>query len=263
MKEKKTQTALITGATSGIGLELAKQLGNNGYDLVIVAQDRQKLEATKRLLESTGITVATITQDLAQENAAQYVCDQLAVKKIEIDVLVNNAGFGDFGPFDESDWKKINDMMHLNIITLTHLTRLLLPGMRTRRHGKILNVASTAAFRAGPLMSVYYASKAFVLSFSEGIGEELEGSGVTVTALCPGATASGFQKASQMEHSALVKGRTLASAKEVAAYGYRAMEQGKRVAIHGWSNKFLIFLTRLLPRRFSARVIRFLQRAVQ
>ncbi|MEN9342066.1 MAG: hypothetical protein RIQ54_322 [Candidatus Parcubacteria bacterium] len=257
-------TVLITGASSGIGFEFAKLFARDHDHVIMVSQDADRLGKAAEIIAQTYHTTPTvIVADLSQEHSAIALYQKIASYNLTVDILVNNAGFGDFSLFHESQWEKINAMMHLNMVTLTHLAHLFLPQMIARKHGSILNVASTAAFRPGPLMSVYYATKAFVLLFSEGIAEEVRGTGVSVTTLCPGATTTGFQAASHLEHSALIAGRQLAHPADVAAYGYWALRNKKGTVIHGVSNKFLIFLTRLLPRRLSARIIRFMQRVVQ
>ena len=244
------KTALITGASNGIGLELAKVHASKGDHLVLVARSKSKLEALKTELENQfKIKVLIIEKDLSAPNAAKEVYEQTSKANIQIDYLINNAGFGDFGMFYETDWNKESEMIQLNITTLTHFTKLYLQDMVKRKSGKIMNVASTAAFQSGPTMAVYYATKAYVLSFSEAIDNEVRDKGVTVTTLCPGATESGFQAAAAMEESALVKGKKLPTSKEVAEYGYKAMMQGKTVAIHGFMNAVMANAVRFLPRR--------------
>lgn len=253
-------TALITGASNGIGLELAKVHASKGGDLVLVARNISKLGALKIELESQyKIKVYIIGKDLAQDNAAYEVYQETTAEKIQIDYLINNAGFGDFGMFVETDWIKELQMINLNITTLTHLTKLYLKDMVARRKGKIMNVASTAAFQSGPTMAVYYATKAFVLSFSEAIDNEVRDNGVTVTTLCPGATESGFQAAASMEESSLVKGKKLPTSKEVANYGYKAMMSGKTVAIHGLMNWIMATSVRFTPRALVVKITRKIQ----
>jgi uncharacterized protein len=253
-------TALITGASNGIGLELAKQFAANGHDVVLVARSEGKLrELAAQLGQQYGIRAHVLAKDLADYHTAPVVFDWCKAEGITVDFLVNNAGFGDFGFFAESDWAKQEQMINLNITTLTYLTHLFLPGMVQRKRGKVLNVASTASFQPGPTMSVYYATKAFVLHFSEAIANELQGSGVTVTALCPGATESGFQQAAAMEDSKLVKGKKLPTSAEVAAYGYKAMQNGTVVAIHGLLNKLLTFSIRFSPRWMVRKIVRTMQ----
>ena len=253
-------TALITGASNGIGLELAKVHASKGDNLVLVARNLSKLDELKVELEKQyKISVYTIGLDLSKPNAAQEVYDETIRQKIQVDYLINNAGFGDFGMFVETDWNKELQMINLNITTLTQFTKLYLKDMVQRRSGKIMNVASTAAFQSGPTMAVYYATKAYVLSFSEAIANEVSDKGVTITTLCPGATESGFQAAAAMEESALVKGRTLPTSKEVAEYGYKAMMKGKTVAIHGLMNYIMANSVRFLPRAIVVKVTRKIQ----
>ncbi|MBU3715211.1 MAG: SDR family oxidoreductase [Ferruginibacter sp.] len=254
------ETALITGASGGIGLELARIHASRGGNLVLVARSLSKLDEIKQELEEKySVRVHTIGKDLAADQAAQEVYDETCRLQISIDYLINNAGYGDFGMFVDSDWNKIQGMINLNITALTHLTRLYLQDMVTRRKGKIMNVASTAAFQSGPTMAVYYATKAYVLSFSEAIDNEVRDKGVTVTTLCPGATESGFQVAAAMEESALVKGKKLPTSHEVALYGYSAMLKGKTIAIHGFMNQLLANSVRFLPRAIVVKVTRQMQ----
>jgi short-subunit dehydrogenase len=250
------QTALITGASGGIGLELAKLFAKDGRDLVLAARSGDKLTQIANELSKQGIRVQVLAKDLSDYNTAKEIFDYCNNNSIQIDYLVNNAGFGDFGMFYESNWEKQEQMINLNITALTHLCRLFLPEMVKRKFGRIMNVASTAAFQPGPTMSVYYASKAYVLHFSEAIANELEKTGVTVTALCPGATESGFQAAAAMEKSRLVKGRKLPTSEEVAAFGYRAMMKGKTVAVPGLGNKLLGIGYRFFPRNWVVKVSR-------
>lgn len=252
-------TALITGASSGIGLELAKQFAQHGHDVVLTARNEQALQQLKQELEKQyAVSVEVIVLDLSAPNAAQVLFDTCHHKNLTITYLVNNAGFGHFGLFAQSNWEKQHQMIELNITALTQLTHLFLPQL-IQQKGKILNVASTAAFQPGPTMAVYYATKAFVLHFSEALSNELKPTGVTVTALCPGATESGFQKAAVMEESKLVKGRKLPSSADVAVYGYKAFMNGKVVAIHGWLNYLMAQSIRFTPRSLVLKVVRFIQ----
>src|SRR5215471_9240341 len=212
----KPTTALITGASSGIGLELAKIFAREKNNLVIVARSEDKLrELASVIQQQYAVQVFVLAKDLGNYNAAKEIFDYCTQNNIQIDYLVNNAGFGDFGFFVESNWQKQEQMINVNIMTLTYLTRLFLPDMVKRSSGRILNLASTAAFQPGPTMSVYYATKAYVLSFTEAISNELAGTGVTATALCPGATESGFKEASALEGSRLVTNKKLPASKEV------------------------------------------------
>jgi uncharacterized protein len=241
-------TALVTGASGGIGEALARGLAARGHDLVLVARTEAKLRALADELAAThGARTSVLAVDLAAPQAVASIVEQLAGRRI--DVLVNNAGFGDFGPFTEADPAKISQMVQLNVATLTDLTRALLPAMVAANAGRVLNVASTAAFMPGPLMAVYYATKAYVLSFSEAVNEELRGIGVTVTALCPGPVATGFQQGADMATSKLVKGKQLMTADECAALALKGMQRGKPVVVTGAMNKLQAFSPRLMPRR--------------
>jgi uncharacterized protein len=253
-------TVLITGASNGIGLELAKVHASKGGDLVLVARNKTKLDELKSELESQyKVSVYTIGKDLSANNSAQEVYDETTKQNIQIDYLINNAGFGDFGMFVETEWNKELQMINLNITTLTQFTKLYLQDMVKRGSGKIMNVASTAAFQSGPTMAVYYATKAYVLSFSEAVDNEVSDKGVTVTTLCPGATESGFQAAAAMEESNLVKGKKLPTSKEVAEYGYASMMKGKTVAIHGMINWIMANSVRFTPRALVVKLTRKIQ----
>ncbi len=250
-------TALITGASNGIGLELAKVHASKGDNLVLVARNKARLDELKSELEKNyKIKVHTIGKDLSLDNAALEVYNETKVQGIAIDYLINNAAFGNFGMFAESDCDNQLKMINLNITCLTQFTHLYLNDMVKRKSGKIMNVASTAAFQPGPTMAVYFATKAYVLSFSEAIANEVKEHNITVTALCPGATESGFQAAASMEESSLVKGKKLPSSKEVAIYGYKSMMKGTTVAIHGMINFILANSARITPRNIMTMVAR-------
>lgn len=254
------QTALITGASGGIGWELAKIHASKGANLVLVARNKARLEELKADLEDHySVQVYTIAKDLSRPGAATEVFEEVQSLNIRVGFLINNAGFGDFGMFAESDWSKTEEMINLNITALTHLTRLFLPEMLKSRGGKIMNVASTAAFQSGPTMAVYFATKAYVLSFSEALDNEVREHGITVTTLCPGPTESGFQAAAAMEESGLVKGKKLPTAEEVARYGYAAMMKGQTVAIHGFLNTLMAFSVRFVPRSLAVKITRRIQ----
>ena len=243
------QTALITGASSGIGLELARVFAAHGCSVILVARSAEALgELAAELRRAHKVDALAVPIDLADPAAPEELFRVLEEQGIGIDTLVNNAGFGTHGLFADSDLGAEMQMIQVNVAALVHLTRLFLPGMLMGGRGRILNVASTAAFQAGPYMAGYYASKAFVLSFSEAIAAELEGSGVTVTALCPGPTDTGFQKRAGVEATPLFKANTMSSA-EVARIGYAGMMKGKRIVITGFKNKVLAFATRLVPRK--------------
>lgn len=242
-------TALITGASSGIGLELARILATDHHDVVLVARNLDKLNELKQELEGKhGIKAMVIPADLSIPRISDEIYYDLANKGIQVDILINNAGFGDYGAFANAEWKKQANMLQVNIVALTHLTKLFLRGMVERGHGRIMNVASTAAFQPGPLMAVYYATKAYVLHFSEAIANELQGTGVTVTALCPGPTRTEFQSTATMGDSRLFKIFNVPSAESVARFGYQAMMKGKTVAIYGVFNYLLSLSVRFTPR---------------
>jgi len=243
-------TALVTGASGGIGLEIARVLAPD-HDLVLVARSAAKLDAVATELGGARVIAA----DLSDPSAAGKIVAEVP----EVDVLVNNAGVGDFGAFASVDLDRTLAMIQLNVTSLTALTRRYLPGMLERSHGRVLNVASTASFQPGPLMAVYYATKSYVLSFTEAVAEEVRGTGVTVTALCPGPTASGFQAAADMELSPLVANRKLPSAADVARYGVRAMEKGDVVAVPGAMNKIMATSVRFTPRPVLRRLVRKMQ----
>lgn len=249
-------TALITGASGGIGYELARKFAQAGYNLVLVARTESKLTQIKADFEKRySIKVTVITKDLSSPGAPQEIFEELEAASTQVDVLVNNAGFTVFGPFIETSLEDELQLLQVNIVALTHLTKLFLPGMVKRGWGKILNIASTAAFQPGPLMAVYYASKAYVLFFSEAIATELEGTGVTVTALCPGPTSTGFQKRGNMEDSRLVAGRKIMDSGTVARAGYRALMKGQAVIIPGPRNIIFAEAIRFLPRSLVRRIV--------
>lgn len=252
------KTALITGGASGLGYELALLFAADSYNLVLIDINTDKLEEAKSFIESTyKVSVIIMTKDLSQVNISENIMSEL--KDTQIDALVNNAGFGVFGAFHEVDWNRQQQMLNLHVTTTTHLTKLVLKGMVERGEGKILNLSSLAAFQPGPLMSLYYATKGYILSFSEAIANELKGTGVTVTALCPGPTKTSFQETVANDSSENKITFNMASAKDVAAYGYKAMNKGKVVAIPGTFNKFLAMLPRLIPRSMATNIVRRIQ----
>jgi short-subunit dehydrogenase len=248
-------TALITGASGGIGEALARALATDHHDLVLVARSEPALRRlADELSAAHGVAVQVVAADLSAPGAATELVAALGGR--HIDVLVNNAGFGDYGPFHESDPAKVSQMIALNVATLTDLTRALLPAMVAAGSGRVLNVASTAAFMPGPLMAVYYATKAYVLSFSEAIADELRDTGVTVTALCPGPVATGFQAGADMGQSKLVKGKKLMTADECARIAVAGMKKGKPVVITGTMNKLQALSPRFMPRRMVPGIVR-------
>jgi short-subunit dehydrogenase len=255
------QTALITGASSGIGLDLTRLFAADGHDLILVARNEAKLRQTAAELEREhGVSVTVLAADLAKPETPDRLVAALSDQGRSVDVLVNNAGYGAAGHFaHETDLRSELEMIQVNITALTHLTKLFLPAMVDRKRGRIMNVASTASFQPGPLMAVYYATKAYVLSFSEAIAEELAGTGVTVTALCPGPTATGFAAAAEATNRRLFKWKTPMASMDVARIGYAGMLRGQRIVIPGMANKLLAQSVRFSPRRLTTKITRALQ----
>jgi len=255
------ETVLVTGASSGIGRELAKSFAADGCRLVLLARKRQALqELADELRRTHKAQSEIITADLSEPAAPARLFEHLQANGTRVDVLINNAGFGAQGQFAELPLERQLEIIQVNITSLTHLSRLMLPGMLDRRRGGVLNVASTAGFQPGPRMAVYYASKAFVLSFSEGIAEEVRDRGVTVTALCPGPTATNFAEAAGARFSwRFMKGAM--SAKAVAEMGHRAFRDGQVVAISGFRNQLLALSVRLAPRGLVRRIVKRLNTA--
>jgi len=253
-------TALITGGSGGIGFEIAKVLARDGFDIVLVARKRETLEgAAGHLQGKFGGRIQVFAADLRLPDAPRAVFEFLRNENIPIEVLVNNAGFGLGGEFVYTELQRELDMIQVNIAALTHLTKLFLPTMIRRRSGRVMNVASTAAFQPGPLMAVYYASKAYVLSFSEALAEELRETGVTVTALCPGPTATDFAANAQVTKSRLFSAFGMADPADVAKFGVEAMMHGRRVAIPGIKNKIIAQSGRFAPRKIVTRISRMIQ----
>jgi short-subunit dehydrogenase len=252
-------TALITGASGGIGYELAKLFARDHHNLVLVARSGDKLAQLAAELEKHyGVQVKTIALDLAAPPAPRFLFDQLQREGIAVDILINNAGYGAFGEFGQMPEAEILGQIHLNITALTHLTRVFLPPMVASRKGRIMNVASTAGFQAGPLMAVYYATKAYVISFSEAIANELRGSGVTVTCFCPGATHTGFAKRAGTEGTRLFKQLGAMSVEKVALDGYRAVMAGRTLAISGLKNWMVAESVRFAPRKAVTAISRWI-----
>ncbi|MBO9665344.1 MAG: SDR family oxidoreductase [Bdellovibrio sp.] len=251
---------LITGSSSGIGYELAKVFAEYGHHLILVARSESVLnELALELHREYKVEVKVIPADLSQEKEVYRIFDICRENEWHVESLVNNAGVGDNEGFANSDWRKQKQMMAVNMDALVHLTHMFLPDIMQISRGGVLNVASTAAFQAGPFMAVYYATKAFVLSFSEALNEELRGTGVHVTTLCPGPTASGFQKTAGLEHAKLFQMMRVPSSREVARYGYKSFRLGRSVAIHGWLNRLGVQLLRISPRALIVRLVRLLQ----
>lgn len=263
------RTALVTGASAGIGAELARLFARDGWNVVLVARSRDGLEKVGRELASAfGATYHVLPADLADAAAPQALYDAVQALGIPVDALVNNAGFGLMGTFVDvgrgapTDEGRELEMLQVNVVALTHLSKLFLPAMVKRGRGYVLNVASTAAFQPGPLMAVYYASKAYVLSFSEALSVELEGTGVTATVLCPGPTRTEFQAAARMEDSRLFRAPHVMTAARVAELGYNAMLAGRSSVVTGAANRVMAAGTRLVPRRLAARMAQMAQERV-
>lgn len=250
---------LVTGASSGLGVEFARLAAERKQDLVLVARSTEKLEALAAELRAQSVTVTVVAEDLAETTSVARLMATLAGENIVIDTLINNAGVGKLGAFATMSDDAIAGMIDLNVRTLTLLARSLLPGMLERKNGRILNVASTAAFQPGPLMAVYYATKAYVVSWSLALSNELAGTGITVTCLCPGPTSTGFQKVAGMNRSAMFKSAFLMSAARAASIGYSAMLRGRTLIVAGKRNSVIAFCTRLLPRSLCARIARRMQ----
>ncbi|MDP9177503.1 MAG: SDR family oxidoreductase [Gemmatimonadota bacterium] len=257
---KSETTALITGGSSGIGLALAREIAAHGHDVVLAARNRDSLEAAAGAIEGKyGVLAHVIPTDLRRADAADQLYETISNQKLEIGILVNNAGFGLGGEFLETDLQREVEMIQVNVTAVTQLTKIFAAGMVRRRSGRVMNVASTAAFQPGPLMAVYYATKAYVLSFSEAIAEELRNTGVTVTALCPGATATAFADTAEISNTRLFTRIGIADAESVAAYGYKAMMRGERVAIPSLRDKIMVQTERLAPRALVTKIVRRIQ----
>lgn len=257
LKKNKNKIALVTGAASGLGYEFSLLLAHDNYTIIMVDIDKEKLEKAKKNIQSqNNIDIKILVKDLSKPNVADEIFKDLHKP---VDVLINNAGFGLFGFFAKTKWQRECDMLNLHVNTTTRMTKLALKSMMRRSSGKILNVASLAAFQPGPFMSIYYASKAYLLSFSQAIANELKGTGISVTVLCPGPTRTSFQDVVSANSSKNKIKFNMASAKEVARCGYTAMMKGKTIAIPGMFNKFLAFLPRIVPRNLAANIVRKIQ----
>lgn len=255
MKDPARPLALVTGASSGIGAHLARELAKDGHDLILVARRIERLQALAEEIKVAGVNVIVLVADLSKLGAAAELLGEIQRRGLLVDVLVNAAGLGDSGRFDETDTARLAAMLQVNVVALTELTRLLLPTMVIRRCGRILLVASTAAFQPGPQMAVYCATKAYVLSFGEAITYELKDTGVTVTTLCPGATATEFARVARVEDAPLFSGPVhVMSAEDVARLGYQGLKAGRRVVIAGKMNSLMAMSARVAPHSLSMAV---------
>jgi uncharacterized protein len=260
-RQDRRETALITGASAGIGLDLARLMAP-AFDLILTARNHQRLEELGKELEARhGNRAQVIPADLSRPESPQLMFDEVTRRGLCVDVLINNAGFGAYGEFRDIAWQTEAEMIQVNITALSQLTRLCLPQMIGRKHGRIMNVASTAGFQPGPLMAVYYATKAYVISFSEAIANELKGTGVSVTCLAPGATATEFASRADMEKSRLFKMSKMKSL-DVAQAGYNGMMRGKTLVIPGMRNWLMMESVRLGPRKLVTAIARSVQERV-
>ena len=263
MNAVNNETVLITGASSGIGLELARCFAADGCRLILVARNTEALETlAKELRQARKIEVRVLTADLALPATPKRIFEELRAAKISVDVLVNNAGFGANGTFAEIPLARQLEMLQVNITALTELTGLFLPGMIQRKSGGILNVGSVAGFQPGPGMTVYYATKAFVLFFTEALAEELQGAGLKISVLCPGPTESNFGNVARGRKVRQLKTPKMTS-EAVAVYGHRAFRNGKITAVPGFQNHLLVFLNRIAPRWFPRKMVKFYNRTTE
>lgn len=250
---------LITGASSGIGLEFAKVFAREGHNLVLVARSAETLKALKEeLTKKYDVEIRVIVKDLEYYSAPTEIYDEVKREEINVNILVNNAGFGTYGKFTDTDLDIELRMIQVNITALTHLTKLFLKDMIENNSGRILNVASVAAFQPGPLMAVYYATKAYVLSFSEALAEELQDTKIKITTLCPGPVATNFSKVADAKHIKTFNGN-IPTGKDVAEYGYKALYNNKRVAIYQLKFKAAVQLTKFMPRKMVTRILKKVQ----
>lgn len=255
-----SRVALITGASGGIGAAIARILAGQGYQLLLTARNEDQLRAlADELSIVSGRPAVVYRSDLAIPGAAAELFANVESAGHEVSILVNNAGMGDFGPFVESDPQRLIDMVRLNVESVAVLTRAISARMVARGAGRILNLASVASFQPGPFMAAYYATKAFVLSLSEGLAEELAGSGVTVTAICPGPVGTDFHRRAGITKSGAMRPESMPDPEAVARFACAAMFRGRRVAVHGLLFRVLILVGRFLPRRSVARFVRRMQ----
>lgn len=255
------KTALITGASSGLGREFADILAEEGYDVVLVSRSKDKLEEHAKAIEKYyGVNAYVIAADLSKRDAARYIYEFTKHNDIQVDILINNAGFGDYGHFIDSDWDRQENMINVNITSLAHLCHLYGKDMANRGFGRIMNVASVAGFMPGPMMANYYATKNYVLSLSEALAVELRKEGVTVTALCPGPTETNFEENANAKSSGLFEGMYVMDARTVAEYGYGKMLAGKVVAVPGITNKALVAGAKHAPKGLVRNLVYLIQK---
>ncbi len=259
MVNREEDWAVVTGASSGIGREFATIFADNNIPVLLAGRDKNALEEVAHSLRAKGVKTIIFCGDLSEEKTAKELYKLAKDKQMSVEYLVNNAGFGDYGLFMDGDWEKYQKMIGLNIASLTYLTKVFGQDMKKQRHGKILNVASTAAYLPGPLMAVYYATKAYVLRLSVALNQELKGSGVTVTALCPGPTTTNFARVANAQKSSIFASKNLPTAEMVARYGFAAMMAGRPVAVHGLRNKLVTHVSGILSPAFAAKLVHRIQ----
>ena len=247
------KTAVVTGGASGIGLEFVKLLISDNYKVFVVDNSKKNLSELSSKLKLKDIE--SIHQDLSKTDSPEKLYKIL--KKENIDVLINNAGFGTFGKFYKTDWKKEKDMINLHVLNTTYLTKLFLQDMIKKNEGKILNIASVAAFQPGPLMSLYYATKAYILHFTEAISNEVKDKNISISVLCPGQTKTNFQKNVSSKRNKI--NFNTASPVKVAKYGYESLKKNVTISVPGFWNNLIVFLVRILPRSTSTSIVRYIQ----
>lgn len=253
-KTESRSHVLITGATAGIGYELAKLFARDGYNLILIARNKEKLLKAKAEFEVYNVNVDILSVDLAGDNSCEKVFDFVDEKNLIVDILINNAGVGSFGEFIGIPIEKELDLIDINVRAVTELTKHFLYRMVENESGAIMNVASTAAFCAGPKMAAYYASKAYVLNLTEALNEEVKNKGVKVSCLCPGAVNTEFQNKAGIKKSESAK-KNIMSAKKVAEIAYRDLDKGKVIIVPGFKNKILVIVNKFLPRIISRKII--------
>ena len=247
------KTAVVTGGASGIGLEFVKLLISDNYKVFVVDNSKKNLSELSSKLKLKDIE--SIHQDLSKTDSPEKLYKIL--KKENIDVLINNAGFGTFGKFYKTDWKKEKDMINLHVLNTTYLTKLFLRDMIKKNEGKILNISSVAAFQPGPLMSLYYATKAYILHFTEAISNEVKDKNISISVLCPGQTKTNFQKNVSSKRNKI--NFNTASPVKVAKYGYESLKKNVTISVPGFWNNLIVFLVRILPRSTSTSIVRYIQ----